>query len=260
MNVETIVRELSSQQTELETHRVFSQLNTQQDLITFMQWHVFAVWDFMSLVKRLQHELTSIALPWTPSPHPFAARLINDIVLGEESDETPDGNHLSHFELYIQAMQEVGADTKQIESFVRLIEQGLSTEDALRSVEAPPAVQKFVIRTINMAQHGTLCEVLGYFFFGREDIIPRMFQAILTAWTVDPNDVPIFMYYLQRHIELDADTHGPAALKIIKGFVSDEAHAKQLRNAANDAVQARMELWNSLSDTIVDNVCESLYK
>lgn len=99
-----------------------------------MSWHVFAVWDFMCLVKRLQRELTSIELPWLPSATPVATRMINEIVLAEESDETPDGISMSHLELYLLSMKDAGADTGQIEEFIAWLRTGKPVNRALESL------------------------------------------------------------------------------------------------------------------------------
>ena len=187
----------------------------------------------------------------TPPRHPQAARLINDIVLGEESDLAADGRALSHYELYLQAMQEVGADSSTIERFLQQIQAGSDIEQALTAADIPQPVRDFVNHSLDVAMHGSLAEVLGNFFFGREDVIPDMFQSLLQQWQLDQNDAPAFVYYLQRHIELDGDEHGPAARQLIEQLCGDDDHAlQQLKKAGESAIQSRARLWDALAGHI----------
>ena len=62
-------------------HPVYAQVGSVADLRRFMQDHVFAVWDFVSLLKRLQQDMTCIKVPCFPADNARAAGLINDIVL-----------------------------------------------------------------------------------------------------------------------------------------------------------------------------------
>ena len=259
MQKELIFKRLKEQQHSLQNHRVFGLLKTVEDLQLFMSWHVFAVWDFMSLVKRLQRELTVVTIPWVPSPYPQAARLINEIVLGEESDATPDGRHLSHYELYLEGMHEIGANTSTVDQFVSDVISGNRPVDALKCGDIHPAIQQFVSETLETAQHGQLVEVLGNFFFGREDLIPHMFQSLLEKWHLTREQAPVFTFYLERHIELDSDEHGPAALKMLKAFTdSDDEALLQLEKAAEAAIKSRLMFWDALADEMLLQQKDSL--
>jgi len=119
---------LKRKKSELSAHPIFSEIDSLDVLRRFMEAHVFAVWDFMSLTKRLQQELSCTRLPWLPPKDPKAARLINEIVLGEESDDRLEHGHYSHFELYLDAMREVGASTARVERFVELQKEGSTTK------------------------------------------------------------------------------------------------------------------------------------
>jgi len=232
---------------EMKMHPIFKKVRSVQGLRQFMAWHVFAVWDFMSLIKRLQHEFTSLSLPWTPPSRPVAARLLNEIVLGEESDETPLGTHASHFDLYILAMKEVEADCSQIEHFVDLIRANISVDLALKMVNAPPAIATFVQGTVQTAKAGSVTEVLGSFLYGREDAIPQMFKTLLSDWSVPESETPTFVYYLQRHIELDGDNHGPAAVQLADEITQgNESKLVELYGAGISAIEQRIALWDAL--------------
>ncbi|MDP2180269.1 DUF3050 domain-containing protein [Methylicorpusculum sp.] len=153
ITVKLMTQSIKQKHAELTNHRIFGAVNSIADLRLFMEWHVFAVWDFMSLVKRLQCNLTNVSVPWTPPANSNAARLINEIVLGEESDETPKGK-ISHFDLYLHAMEEIGASTEQIRSFITLIQNGNSVESSLISVGAANPIQRFVNSTIEISKYG----------------------------------------------------------------------------------------------------------
>src|SRR5690242_13944215 len=112
------------------SHPIYARLDGIGAIQTFLEHHVFAVWDFMSLLKSLQRNLTCVEVPWVPSGPTGSRRLINDIVLVEESDELR-GGFISHFELYVEGMTEAGADTSVVGSFLDLIRSGLTVSDAL---------------------------------------------------------------------------------------------------------------------------------
>lgn len=245
----TILRnELQAAIGQLQSHRIFSMIGTRHELRQFMQWHVYAVWDFMSLVKRLQRDLTCTSTPWVPPRYPAAARLINEIVLGEETDLSPGGGHDSHFNLYLQAMREVGADTSGIDSFVSMVGAGAVPAWALDQVAVDPAVTNFVLSTLETATYASTVEVLGSFFYGREDLVPRMFRRLMEASAIDGSKTPTLIYYLERHIDLDEGEHGPAAERIIAMAVDGDAQKEeQMLRAAIEAVHARRRLWDALA-------------
>lgn len=236
---------------ELENHKIFSLITNIDRLRMFMEWHVFVVWDFMSLAKRLQNDFTSTNVPWIPPKNQRFARLINEIVLGEETDELPDGSYGSHFELYLNAMLEINASRNNIEQFIRDLEAGKTISMVLEKLSLPGSIKQFVINTVNIATHKDTVEVLGSFFYGREKIIPNMFDSLLNKWAINPETVPMFVYYLKRHITLDADHHGPALETIVHELTKDAPEKKErLLNSAIQSVQKRINLWDSLSEIL----------
>ena len=143
---------LATLRSQLLDHSVYAEVASVEDLRRFMEDHVFAVWDFMSLLKRLQQDLTCTKVPWFPAGNARAARLINDIVIGEETDVDPDGSYVSHLDLYLRAMEDVGASTHQFDTFRSLARAGSSIEAAMVRTEVPRHVQGFVAHTMMLAQ------------------------------------------------------------------------------------------------------------
>jgi hypothetical protein len=239
---------LCSLRAALLDHPLYAQVASVADLKRFMEDHVFAVWDFMSLLKRLQQDMTCIRVPWFPADNAKAARLINDIVIGEETDVDPDGSYVSHLALYLRAMRDVGASTRQFEKFRSLVLVGIPVEIALERTGAPRHVQAFVAHTMALANSGSTEEVLAAFFYGREDIIPEMFRRLLdTLYNGKHNQDRLrhFIYYIDRHIELDGDSHGPMGRELLDDLLADSPHkGERALHAACSSIKARIELWN----------------
>lgn len=230
----------------LERHALFAAIRTPADLQVFMQVHVFAVWDFMSLAKRLQRDLTCVDLPWLPPPDPAAARLVNEIILAEESDVGPDGAPASHLDLYLGAMREVGAPSAVFEAMIDDLRRGAPLDDAIGAAAIPAFVRAFVSTTMNSAMHLSTLEAMASFFYGRESAIPSMFQGLLDEWGLSTSTAPRFVYYLQRHIQLDGEAHGPAASQLVAGLLERQPSAlESTRRAAVEALQARHRLWDA---------------
>jgi phosphoglycerate-specific signal transduction histidine kinase len=232
----------------LVEHPIYAQIDCVDALQLFMQHHVFAVWDFMSLLKALQQRLSYTQVPWLPPLNRQGCRLVNEIVLGEESDEDGNGGYASHFELYHQAMRRCGAVTTVVDQFLDELRAGLSVQQALINAGAPNAVRDFVLQTFGVIDSGNLCAIASTFTFGREDLLPDLFRQIVDKLSVDgTEDLSFFTYYLQRHIDLDGDHHGPLAEKLIDVLCGDsEANWQVAEDAAVRALESRLRLWDSV--------------
>jgi hypothetical protein len=235
----------------LAEHRLYRSFRTVEDLRLFMQSHVFAVWDFMSLLKTLQRGLTSVDVPWLPSEFPRSRRLVNEIVLGEESD-VYEGRAASHFEIYLEAMRLAGASTAAIDAMLAGIRAGKEWQDALAQSGASAGAQAFVAVTFRRIERGQLHATAAAFTFGREDLIPDMFRGFIRDQDQRlQGRLALFRWYLDRHIEVDGDEHGPMALEMIAELCGeDEARWREATEAAVEAVEARIALWDAIANEI----------
>lgn len=238
---------LEQKKLQLFNHPLFTETTSLNKLQHFMENHVFAVWDFMTLTKRLQQDLTCTQIPWLPPADSQAARLINEIVLGEESDEHPTRGYCSHFELYLDAMTEVGASTVAINRLIDLQREGVEVSAALHMIDAPPGVARFVDSTVQVALSAPTHCVAAAFLHGRESVIPSMFQRLLHSHALIDHEASTLCHYLNRHIEMDSHDHGPAAEQLLKRLVgADPIRQKQAGNAALDAVESRITFWDAV--------------
>ncbi len=245
-----IDKNLVSLRKALTTHVLYDKLQTLEDVRVFMEYHVYPVWDFMSLLKGLQLRLTGMELPWIPAPNPMVSRFVNEIVLAEESDINELGEPKSHFEMYLDAMSELGADRSSIDTFIAGIRKGHSVAQMIDELSLDPAIANFLTVTFNIVDGGEPHQIASAFTFGREEVIPDMFLEIVRQSEKQTDkSFDKLTYYLQRHIELDGDEHGPLAMKMI-GLLcgDDEQKWDEVLETAKEALEARLALWDAIAE------------
>jgi len=252
--VEFMEAQLHPIREKLKNHKLYKELNSIKDIQTFMSMHVFAVWDFMSLLKSLQNQLTNTSVPWTPRPKASLARFINEIVHAEESDVNENGKAKSHFEMYLDAMCQIGADDSQMNRLIETLEGGYTVQEAIESVEIDNAVKDFVKFTFKVIDSGKGHCIAAAFTFGREDVIPDMFIEILKKADADNSRYNKLRYYLDRHIELDGDEHGPLSLKMIEVMCGDDPiKCEEVIEISKQALNQRILLWNAIESSILES-------
>ncbi len=236
---------------ELISHPVYKSLKSLRDIRVFMEYHCFAVWDFMSLLKSIQNKVTCTTVPWRPSPYSSeVVRMINEIVLGEESDVDQFGNPCSHFELYLKAMDEIGANTVVIKDFMNTFDTTL----------LPNGAREFVEHNLDLALNGRLEEVAASFFYGREKLLPDVFTQIVQVLKAENLECPTLLYYLERHIEVDGESHGPLAMKCLKEICeNNETKTLRAQYAGVQALRMRFEMWNATYKAITNQSKPNLY-
>jgi hypothetical protein len=250
--IERLEKELLPLREVLKKHEIYKSIHSIEDIHTFMSHHVFAVWDFMSLLKQLQNLLSCNSIPWRPSGNPAASRLINEIVWGEESDVNRHGIPMSHYEMYLEAMQSLEVDASSIHGFIKKVEEGKTIESILNESEEPSFIIDFLRFTFEVVYTNQAHIIAAVFTFGREDLIPDMFVEIIK--TLKPNkdqDLKDLVYYFERHIEVDADEHGPMALEMVSQLCGDDPQKwEEALEYSKKALEFRIQLWNGVYEQI----------
>lgn len=243
-------REIEPIRQQLIQHPVYAEVNTIERLKTFMEHHVFAVWDFMSLLKVLQRNLTCIDLPWLPIGNPQTRYLINEIVLGEESDIDEQGNRTSHFELYIKAMDEIGCNLNAINTFIQRLKEKAPIFESLRISNAPLPAADFVKSTFTIVDNNKPHVQAAVFTFGREDLIPGMFITFVSELNKQSGDrFRTLKYYLERHIEVDGEHHSHLAYKMTEELNGTYAEKwQESTDAVRSALLHRIKLWDAINN------------
>jgi hypothetical protein len=229
-------------------HKLYGQINCLEDVHVFMQFHVYAVWDFMSLLKSLQNGLTCTSIPWVPVGSADSRFLINEIVVGEESDVDMQGNRTSHFELYLSGMEQCEANTLPINNFLQKLKFTGSLDLALNQSVIPTEAFDFINFTFNTIHRGKLHEQAAVFTFGREDLIPGMFHSLVSDLHKKfPEKIDTFKYYLDRHIEVDGDHHSILAMQMVENLCGDDEQKWEEAELASIAsLQQRIKLWDGV--------------
>ncbi|MDR7208402.1 DUF3050 domain-containing protein [Flavobacterium piscis] len=254
MNIETINNSIQPQKNKLLSHSLYNKIQSIDDLQSFLEIHVFAVWDFMSLLKALQAKLTCTTTPWFATKNPETRYLINEIVLAEETDLTIDGRRQSHYEMYLEAMEDCGADISYINKFLSEVNSLHNIFVAIKQSSLHPNIKAFLDFTFRVIEEGKPHEIAAAFTFGREDLIPAMFTEILTNFqkNLPETNLSKLLYYFERHIELDADEHGPMAMQMITELCEGDAQKwSDVEEISILALEKRIALWDAIEEEIL---------
>jgi hypothetical protein len=239
---------------QLDRHPVYGAVRNIDDLRRFMEHHIYSVWDFMSLLKYLQRDLANANVPWIPTGDAAATaaqRFINEIVLGEETDDgLPDAKgkptFISHFDLYLGAMEEVGANTAPVKAFLKSVQRN-GIEKALKTAKIPEPARLFMQTTFGFINTEKTHIVAAAFALGREQVIPGMFRALLADMNISKKKAPLFYYYLERHIHLDDELHGPLSLQLLSHLCKgSDAKLRAASKAGCSAIEARIAFWDGV--------------
>tara|TARA_B100001287_G_scaffold255351_1_gene239395 strand:- start:1205 stop:2041 length:837 start_codon:yes stop_codon:yes gene_type:complete len=253
VNIEYIEGKIKSHRDKLLNHRLYSNIERIEDLQIFTENHIYAVWDFMSLLKALQIKLTCTKTPWVPNNNSQTAYLINEIVLAEETDVNQLGERKSHYELYIDAMIDIGA---KIEFPTKNINEIASSKNVFASIdnlELHKNIKEFLRFTFSVIEEGKPHKIAAIFTFGRENLIPNMFNEILREFekNIKDKDISKLIYYFERHIELDEDEHGPMALEMVSMLAeNDQKKWDEIEKISIEALEKRILLWDAINDQL----------
>lgn len=264
LNMHPIVNEaIFERRSRLLEHPLYLEMEDPVTLRIFLEHHVFAVWDFMSLLKALQIRLTCSNTPWVPVGNPEIRYLINEIVLAEETDINKFGKRQSHFEMYLDAMTSCGASTREITSFLDLVKTGTDIFKCIAHSRLPQSVKQFLLFTFSIIEEGKPHKIAAAFTYGREDLIPDLFNAILKNMehNFPSMDLGELIYYFERHIELDGDEHGPMALQMISELCEgDPEKWNEVVHTASEALDKRLALWDGIHQYILKEKSEGFLR
>jgi hypothetical protein len=254
MTIESINKAIEPQKNSLLQHPLYQKVQSIDDLHVFLENHVYAVWDFMSLLKALQSKLTCTTTPWFATANPETRYLINEIVLAEETDLTIDGRRQSHYEMYIEAMESCGANTGGITNFLAEVNSLQNIFVAIKTSTLHPNIKEFLDFTFRVIDEGKTHEIAAAFTFGREDLIPSMFTAILKNFQQNfpQTDLSKLIYYFERHIALDADEHGPMAMQMITELCGEDPKKwAEVEQVSVAALERRLGLWDAIEASLL---------
>lgn len=244
---------IESLRSDIIAHPLYQVIQDVEDLKIFMHYHVYAVWDFMSLLKALQSGLTCTGYPWFPVGSANTRFLINEIVVGEESDIDEEGVRMSHFELYLKAMKQAGASAAAIETFIKTLQQSHDFDAAFQAANTPLAAQRFVNNTFEVIGTGKAHVQAAVFTFGREDLIPGMFMELVRDLHKKfPESIGTFKYYLERHIEVDGDHHSHLATEMTTELCgNNDQKWYEAQEATLVSLKHRKLLWDGAYEEIL---------
>lgn len=253
--INALTERLSPLTEKIISHPVYNVVASDYNLRLFMGEHVFAVWDFMCLLKELHRQIVSTSSPWFPPKDALSANLIGSILVEEEGDVAEDGSYASHFDIYLTAMSQIGADTSQIQALLAALAKGMNFHEALESITIRHGTRQFVLTTFSFFDQ-PLHQLAAAFVYGREGITAAMFKPLLkqleSKIEQGQSHYQTLVYYLKRHITLDDNEHFPKALQMLANLVGeDKQKLDEAEQAAIRALEARIAFLTDIENQLL---------
>ena len=146
-------------------------------------------------------------------------------------------------------MKNMGAKTDQLDKLTsRIIDKGYN-EKYLDDIDITAEVKSFLKHDLEVSMNGTLPEIIGAFTLGREKVIPKMFGYILPA-IKETSTSKHLITYLERHIDVDGDRHGPLSVKLLNTSCDKEQLSLAYATAIK-SLELRLLVW----DKVYENIC-----
>ena len=233
----------------LSSHKIYDSLDSENAIKVFMQHHIYSVWDFMNLLKFLQQQFTCTSVPWRPYKSAKLSRLINEIVLEEESD-CIDNQETSHFMYYYKAIETCGFNTDHISKFIIDLNSVESYQALISQPYIPKSSKRFMNATFDCINNGVI-SVAAAFAFARESLVPSLFEPIIfqLAKTNNPK-YDQFISYLKRHVELDGEQHSHLAFDMLSEIVETEQDWQDVEKSAKQSLESRIAFWDGIHSII----------
>ena len=235
----------------LVSHKLFSGPLNADQVRQFMESHIFSVWGFMSLLKGLQSGITVNDIPWMPNQNTKngLTNFINEIVLCEESDDIDDIGYISHFEIYLLAMDKMNANASQINLLTERLKSEEYDKKFIDELSIYDEVKDFIKFDLDIALSGNLPKIVGSFTLGREKVIPNMFSYIVKCIEYK-NSTKNLLTYLKRHINIDGDRHGPLSIKLLDTICNTDEAYKLAYNSGITSLQLRLKVWDRIASEL----------
>ena len=188
-------------------------------------------------------------LPWAQDYDDGSNCSDDNSGLCEESDEIDNIGYISHFEIYLLAMDKINADVSQINFLTKRLKSEEYDKNLINELSIYDEVKDFIKFDLDIALSGNLPKIVGSFTLGREKVIPNMFSYILACIEYN-NSTKNLLTYLKRHINIDGDRHGPLSIKLLDTICdSDEAY-ELAYNSGITSLQLRLKVWDRIASEL----------
>ena len=241
----------------LINHKIYGQISDMRKTKIFMESHVFSVWEYLTMLKALQRELATRDISFLHENVPDLPYLINQIVLNEEIEEESRGEYLSAmglYQLYINSMDEIGADSNPIKYFVDCIKVNKNWNNTIRDTitrfdNIPIQTYEYLNYNLKMIELSEIHELAGIFFFGREDINSK-FILLIKSNIEHEKSLSNLKNIIKRHVDDDSKNKNPILGEYINNILckDDDKKWKKVEISVIEAIKKRIELWDGMLD------------